>query len=96
MFIPTSLLTIATIIVCTQTYGVPSTSDWLRIVLQVIFLIYTFMAFTLSIVQYLHLFTAKRLLMESMLPTWFSQSFLQCLFARLLVQFVKLKPQQVQ
>ena len=71
LFIPTFLLTIATIIMCTQIYGVPSSGDWLKIVLQVVFWIYTFMAFTLSIVQYLHLFTAKRLLMENMLPTWF-------------------------
>lgn len=70
LFIPTSLLTIATIIMCTQIYGVPLSDDWLKIVLQVVFWIYTFMAFTLSIVQYLHLFTAKRLLMENMLPTW--------------------------
>lgn len=52
LFIPTFLLTIATIIICIQSYGVPSSDIWLLDGVQVLFWIYVGLSLILAVTQY--------------------------------------------
>ena len=70
LFVPTFLLTIATIIIYIQSYGVPSSGKWLLDGVQILFWVYVGLSFILAVTQYFYLFTARQLLLQDMLPSW--------------------------
>lgn len=70
LFIPTFLLTVATIIISMQSYGVPSSGTWLLDVIQILFWIYVGSSLISAVTQYFYLFTARQLLLQDMMPSW--------------------------
>jgi C4-dicarboxylate transporter/malic acid transport protein len=70
LFFPTFWLSISTIILGIQSYGVPSCGPWLPVVLRVLFWIYIACTFSAAVVQYYILFTGAHLTFHSMTPAW--------------------------
>lgn len=70
LFFATFFLSIATIIQNIQGYGVPHAGPWLIVALRVLFWIYSACTFLLAVGQYYYLFTAKKLTIHSMTPSW--------------------------
>ncbi|KPM40874.1 hypothetical protein AK830_g5726 [Neonectria ditissima] len=70
LFFPCFLLSIATILANTASYGVPSTGPWLPVALRVCFWLYTALSTISAVVQFFVLFNGARLPIHSMTPAW--------------------------
>ncbi|KAK4609908.1 Malic acid transport protein [Fulvia fulva] len=70
LFFATFFLAFVSVVSCMQIYGGPSTGPWLTVVVRVLFWIYVAATFTTAVSQYLVLFSAKRLTIQSMTPGW--------------------------
>ncbi|KAI9832024.1 MAG: hypothetical protein M1819_004568 [Sarea resinae] len=70
LYFATFWLSIATIIMGIQRYGVPKTGEWLVTTIRVLFWIYVACAILNAIFQYHFLFTGKPLTIQSMTPGW--------------------------
>ncbi|CAK3788106.1 malic acid transport [Lecanosticta acicola] len=71
LFFATFWLALVDVLGCMQDYGVPNVQgDWLVVFLRVAFWIYVALTFLTGVLQYLHLFTAKKLTIQSMTPGW--------------------------
>ncbi|KAF2491425.1 hypothetical protein BU16DRAFT_529947 [Lophium mytilinum] len=70
LFYPCFWLSISTVILGIQAYGVPACGPWLPVVLRIIFWIYVACTFSVAVVQYYFLFTAANLTFHSMTPAW--------------------------
>lgn len=70
LFFPTFWLALVDVLGGIQEYGVPSTGEWLVVVMRVCFWIYVALTFITGVLQYLHLFNAKKLTIQSMTPGW--------------------------
>lgn len=70
LFFPCFWLSMSTIILGIQAYGVPSSGPWLPVVLRVLFWIYVACTFLVAVVQYYILFTGEHLTIHSMTPAW--------------------------
>lgn len=70
LFFPCFWLSMSTILLGIQAYGVPSSGPWLPVVLRVLFWIYLACTFTVAVVQYYILFTGEHLTIHSMTPSW--------------------------
>ncbi|KAF2812004.1 C4-dicarboxylate transporter/malic acid transport protein [Mytilinidion resinicola] len=70
LFYPCFWLSISTIILGIQAYGVPACGPWLPVVLRIIYWIYVACTFSVAVIQYYFLFTAANLTFHSMTPAW--------------------------
>ncbi|KAK3064271.1 hypothetical protein LTS18_008703 [Coniosporium uncinatum] len=70
LFHPCFYLTLATIILCTQAYGVPACGPWLLVTLYVLFWLYATLTLVVAVVQYWLLFYNEHLTLPSMTPSW--------------------------
>ena len=70
LFFPTFLLSIATIMLESASYGAPNTGPWLPAALFFVFWIYAAISIVTAMVQYAILFNGSNLTVHSMTPTW--------------------------
>ncbi|KAK7413853.1 hypothetical protein QQX98_007270 [Neonectria punicea] len=70
LFFPCFLLSIATILANTASYGVSSTGPWLPVALRVCFWLYTALSTVSAVAQFFVLFNGARLPIHSMTPAW--------------------------
>ncbi|KAK7427005.1 hypothetical protein QQZ08_006432 [Neonectria magnoliae] len=70
LFFPCFLLSVATILANTASYGVPSTGGWLPVALRVCFWLYTALSTVSAVVQFFVLFNGAHLPIHSMTPAW--------------------------
>ncbi|OCK81703.1 hypothetical protein K432DRAFT_9201 [Lepidopterella palustris CBS 459.81] len=70
LFFPCFWLSISTILLGIQSYGVPSSGPWLPVTLRVLFWIYVASTFANAVIQYYILFTGQHLTVHSMTPSW--------------------------
>lgn len=70
LFASTSLISLASIIACIASYGIPETGPWLVITFRVLFWIYYAVTWLVAIIQYVHLFTNPSLRIQDMTPAW--------------------------
>lgn len=70
LFFATFWLALMDVLGGIQEYGVPNTGEWLVVVMRILFWIYTALTFCSGVFQYLQLFKAKKLTIQSMMPGW--------------------------
>jgi C4-dicarboxylate transporter/malic acid transport protein len=70
LFFATPSLSIATILINVNTYGVPHCGVWLQTILIVFFWIYCACTFSVAVAQYYLLFTGHQMTIQSMTPSW--------------------------
>lgn len=70
LFMPTSLLSLASIISAIAIYGIPVTSRWLVEVYSVLFWLYFALTFVTAVTQYYYLFSRPQFTIQGMVPSW--------------------------
>ncbi|EME38619.1 hypothetical protein DOTSEDRAFT_75397 [Dothistroma septosporum NZE10] len=70
LFFATVFLALVNVIGGMQIYGGPTTGDWLVVVVRVLFWMYVASTFITAVLQYMVLFSAERLTIQSMTPGW--------------------------
>jgi C4-dicarboxylate transporter/malic acid transport protein len=70
LFMPTSLLSLATIISAIPIYGIPATGQWLVEVYIVLFWLYFAFTFVSAVAQYYYLFSRPQFTIQGMVPSW--------------------------
>jgi C4-dicarboxylate transporter/malic acid transport protein len=70
LFMPTSLLSLATIISAIPIYGIPATGQWLVEVYIVLFWLYFAFTFVSAVAQYYYLFSRPQFTIQGMIPSW--------------------------
>lgn len=70
LFLPSLLLGIGNIIICTQIYGGPSTGSWLSVAVRIVFWMYVAVSFITAVAIYLDLFTARLMTDDDIVPAW--------------------------
>lgn len=70
LFIPTSLLSLASIISAIGIYGIPAAGHWLIEAYFVLFWSYFALSFVTAVGQYYYLFSRPQLTIQGMVPSW--------------------------
>ena len=70
LFMPTSLLAVASILACIPKYAIPSTGPWLVTAHFVLFWLYFTTTFCTGVAHYYLLFTSPKLKIQDMTPAW--------------------------
>jgi C4-dicarboxylate transporter/malic acid transport protein len=70
LFMPTSLLSLASIISAIPIYGIPATGQWLVEVYIVLFWLYFAFTFVSAVAQYYYLFSRPQFTIQGMVPSW--------------------------
>lgn len=93
LFVPTAMLSLASIIVGIQSFGLPSCGPWLITVVRILFWTYVALAFLLAVGAYLYLFTAKKLTIHDMTPSWLLPIFPAMLSGTIAGAIIESQPQ---
>ena len=70
LFLPTSLLSVASIISAIAIYGVPAAGHWLVEAYIVLFWLYFAFTFISAVAQYYYLFSRPQFTIQGMVPSW--------------------------
>jgi C4-dicarboxylate transporter/malic acid transport protein len=70
LFIPTSLLSLATMISAMGIYGIPAAGHWLVEAYLVLFWCYFALTFVTAVAQYHYLFSRPQFTIQGMVPSW--------------------------
>jgi len=70
LFMPTSLMSLASIISAIPIYGIPATGQWLVEVYIVLFWLYFALTFVSAVAQYYYLFSSPQFTIQGMVPSW--------------------------
>jgi len=70
LFLPTCLLSVASIISAISDYGIGATGYWLTEVYIVLFWVYFVFTFSSAVAQYYYLFSCPQFTIQGMVPSW--------------------------
>jgi C4-dicarboxylate transporter/malic acid transport protein len=70
LFLPTSLLSVASIISAIGIYGIAATGHWLVQVYKALFWLYFAFTFVSAVAQYYYLFSRPQFTIQGMVPSW--------------------------